>query len=176
MKKTYKIKRFINYTNPHSLLVICGHQAAQIWQIQNDELLLKSEISEPDPKYTDREGFFMRRSRGKTLGSGSAYEAKDDYVEKKFRNTLHDKLKDLNSEKIEKIYIFAPEYNKNLIKESIPSEMKKDNIEYFNGNYHNQHPFVALKKIKAGFDQEAGPKGKIKEEAKKLLEKVKIFK
>jgi hypothetical protein len=172
-------KKLPQFTEQKTFIIVTGRQEAIIYMALNGEIKEKERLEVEDPGYSDNEGFFM--SSGGTAGTykaGSVYKENiTQNLTRQFLNQLQEKIKKLTSkEKIEKIYLFCPDYMKKEIINKTPKALK-NNIQIVKlGNYISSHPFALLEDIK-----EAGEKEKeniatpIKEKAMKILKKTAGF-
>jgi hypothetical protein len=177
-------KELPQFDQENTLLIVTGRLQGLFYFVNQGKIKKIKSFEFPNPKtqYTDEEGHFATRSGGgKRPGekvSGSVLEPKKQRLRqelyRKFQNNLKQIIKD---HKIERIYIFAPEFLlkqlKAEAKEILPNKLKKKIIFSFAGNYTNYTPLELLKKIKTRRQK----KGKqeitkpIKKEARKLYKK-----
>jgi hypothetical protein len=137
------------FKDKRALIIITGKQAADFYIAGDGEMTKISWFVLKTPRYSDREGFFVRSGRGKTYSSGAVYETLDDKIKGEFlKKFAHEVKKILARRSITDIYLFAPSYMKNVIQGAFP---KRDLIFIrvsFLGNFSKKHPLFLLKKIK----------------------------
>jgi hypothetical protein len=164
------------FNDRKTLLVSTGRQRAKIYSAFKGSLKLEEEINIPVPKFSDKEGFFAQKSsrggKNRTLRTGSVRERQKEYLENQFKNALTKIIKDLTKRRNDmQIYLYTPDYMKNIILDDMPKGLIKNIKQVYCGNYYSYHPFKLIKIIKD--DQEAywGRADPRKKEAKKLLDK-----
>ncbi len=153
-----------------SLFVVAGRRAADIYSAFNGEIEKKESIEIKNPRYSDKEGFFMRLGGGKFFGAGSVLEDKKIETNKKFIRELKDKTEEsLKKDNVESVYLFAPKQTEKALLEGFSENIKQKVVFSFKGNYVNQHPFNLIKKIQK--KQENKKPKLISEKAMKILKR-----
>ncbi|HYC79488.1 MAG TPA: hypothetical protein VEC17_00490 [Candidatus Binatia bacterium] len=167
-----KISNHLPHFRKNTLLITAGKQEACFYLSSNEHVRQTPGIKLKKPQFTDREGYFEQRGGGRTFGSGSVYESQDEETTRAFIKQLSDAAGTIVQENdVQSIYLFCPTYLANQIEKSMPRDMQVK-IEYiFYGNYHHQHPFVLLAKIKEFMRVETSERKiePIKDEAWKIL-------
>lgn len=132
----------------NALFVVSGKQSAVIYQLRRGEINERDTIKIKKPEYTDREGHFEYRGpRGRLYGSGSVYEPKNEYVQKKFLTSLVKEIKQVRRP-FDSIYLFAPMYVVDQIEAALPNSISTKIKRKFTGNFTKQHPTDLLNKVK----------------------------
>lgn len=165
-------KHLPQFSKTKALLLTTGKQTATLYLGYKGQVKEIASFSIPTPTYTDREGFFERRSGGGVLGSGSVYEAKEKDTRDKFLAKLVGEIKNTNKKyKYQDVYLFAPQYIKNTINKKLPTAIKKLVKKEFTGNYTKSHPFVLIQHIREWEGKKSQKTKPTSKEAKKILEK-----
>lgn len=132
----------------NALFVVSGKQAAIIYRLRKGEINERETIEIKNPQYTDREGHFEYRGpRGRLHGSGSVYEPKNEYVQKKYLASLVKEIKQIKRP-YDSIYLFAPMHVIDIIEEALPNIISKTIKHKFTGNFTKQHPTDLFKKVR----------------------------
>lgn len=132
-----------------SLIVVSGTRLADIYFAFQGEINKIDTVEISSPKYSDKEGFFMRLGKGKFFGAGSVLEENKEEIDKKFIKELKNKIEDyFNRNGIEIIYLFASNNVKKELPEKLPNNIKEKTSFIAQGNYTKSHPFNLIKKIK----------------------------
>lgn len=155
----------------NSLFLVAGTQSAIIYRLSNGEIKERETITINNPEYTDREGHFEYTGpSGKLHGSGSVYEPKDEYVQKKFLGTLVEELKQIK-QPFDSVYLFAPMHFINEIESSLPDTFAEKIKRKFTGNFTKLHPTELLAKVKElrEFKAESEAHKRVSSEAAKIL-------
>lgn len=166
-------KELPQFRNERALLAATGQQEVKFYLahggiVEELELYLI-----PNPRYTDREGFFAER-RTTELGSGSVYEPKKLYIENRFLHWLKNEIKEVcERQEIDSVYLFAPDYISKRIFAAIPEDIHSKIKFKLSGNFTKSHPFELLSMLKKEIEKIIGQKVPRKEEARKLLKKKK---
>ena len=152
--------------------MVAGSRSAEILKAHKGEIELIDSLKMELPRYSDREGFFVRSGKGQTFGLGSVFkEVKRDFLAK-FTKELATKVeKAFREDSSESVYLFSPEYMKEMILGKISSKIKKRITLEIDGNFVDDHPFDLLKMIM----ERLGDKRPVmtSEDAIKLLKKKK---
>ncbi|MDP3953487.1 MAG: hypothetical protein Q8P99_01540 [bacterium] len=155
------------------LIIVTGQQEASFYIAHKGNLDKLEGLYIPPITYSDKEGYSEKRRMGMTMGTGFARENKKQTLRNKFLSELDTHLKKIAGEhEIEKIYLFCPPYMRLSVKGVIPYPLKEKPIVSIKGDYHQQHPFKMLEKIKEAQKNKGGIKI-IGEAAKKILDKAK---
>jgi hypothetical protein len=162
------------FTHERALLLVTGEQSGKLYRAERGALESIEEVAVPDPRYSDREGFFKQRTkRGRkffTIRSGSPYESKDEKVHTDFTKAISELV--VRHADADALYVYCPSYFKTQLLNSMPPRAR-DLINFvFEGNFLKEHPFVLLEKIAE--EHKAIRKHVFKpesEEARKLLHK-----
>lgn len=155
----------------NALFLVSGKQSAIIYRLRKGEINERETIEIKKPEYTDREGHFEYRGpRGKLHGSGSVYEPKNEYLQKKFLSSLVTEIKKIKRP-YDSIYLFAPMHIIDSIEEALPNSISKKIKRKFTGNFTKQHPTDLLKKVKnlREFKAKAEARKRVTGEAAKIL-------
>jgi len=141
-------QEFPQFKEKKAVLIVTSNQEARFLLAENGVIEEFDSFEISKPHYSDREGFFMRRSGGKVLGSGSVYEQKKEKIKQDFFREFRKSIKKPFLKKADLIYLFCPGYLSNEIKENMDN-LLKDKIEgSFRGNYFTEHPLRFLELIK----------------------------
>ena len=132
-----------------ALFLVSGKQSAVIYRLRKGQIDEQETVEIQNPQYSDREGRFEYRGRGNKLhGSGSVYESKEEYVQKKFLGSIVKEMKRIRLPE-DTIYLFAPMHVIDAIEEALPNSISKKVKRKFTGNFTKHHPTDLLKKVKA---------------------------
>ncbi len=160
-------KKLPQFENEIALIVATGEQTAKFYLAGRGAINELEVFFEPNPEYTDREGFFEKRMR-KDYGSGSVYEPKKEYVQNKFLRGLLTELKNAREKwKFEAIYFFFPDFVSKEILSALPDEFLKMVRLKITGNFFREHPFKLLRMIQR--EMKIGENEALKKEARRLL-------
>lgn len=172
MKIPNEYPKFIDES---ALIIVSGRENGVFYNAKKGIIEKVTEFGEREPKYSDREGFFMRLGGGRFLGSGSVYESKIKTVEKRFMSDFHKEfINYVNHNDIDQVYFFAPKFMHGYLCNEIPDKYH-DIIKYqFDGNYQKEHPLKLLKKIGDEIEREHPGPVPVKKEARKILSRFKI--
>ena len=144
MKISEKLPQF----DKKSLLIVAGRRTALFYSAFNGEINKIDSIEIEESKYSDKEGFFMRLGGGKFFGSGSVLEDKKIENDKKFVKEVKEKTENIyRNEKISDIYLFASDYVKKGLPESLANDVKSGISFSYKGNFLKSHPFKLIEKI-----------------------------
>ena len=167
-----QISKELPQFSKRSLIVVAGSHSVEILRVHKGEIELIDSLKMESPKYSDKEGFFVRSGRGKIFGSGSALkEGKQDFLAKFTKELATRVEKAFQEEASELIYLFSPEHMREMILGKISSEVKEKMALVINGNFVDDHPFDLLKMIMEKLDDKRPVM--TSEEAVKLLKKKK---
>lgn len=165
MKITRNLPQF---ENKNALLVVSGlHEA--VFYIAKDGFLEKiGQFKLLNPKYSDKEGFFVSAGYGRVFETGSVLETDKIELRHKFLKEMDKILDDIVKRRgVTDIYIFSSDFLKNELTDLLPREDRKKIRLIFLGNYTHFHPFQILEMIM--LREKVGWKMPIKEEARRIL-------
>ena len=147
MKISAKLPQFGKET---VLLIVTGQLGAAFYLARNGELTKAASFELRKPKYSDHEGKFLRRGRGKIFAAGAVYEFDKQGMIKEFLRELEGRTKVLMTKyKVTASYLYAPAHLIQQIKTKITKILGSSYVMSFRGNYHNCHPFELLEMIGA---------------------------
>ncbi len=173
MKIPNEYPKFINKS---ALLIVLGREDGTLYLASNGFIDKITEFGVRIPKYSDREGFFLRSGGGRLLGTGSVYEPKIKMVERRFLNDFSEKIKKILKEnKVTEIYLFSPKFMHTYFEQEIPPKYLKMVRCKFNGNYRKNHPLELLDKIRIQISKSHPGPVPVNKEARKILSKFKII-
>ena len=130
------------------LIVVTGEQEGEFYFASNGEIRKIDSFRFEEPTYSDREGFFESRNKGKVYGSGSVYEPKKQRIRTEFKRRMKKNLEPIcRNYKIDELHVFSPNYMKNFTQEAIKEIFHKKPDFLYEGHYHQVHPFELLKVI-----------------------------
>jgi hypothetical protein len=158
-----------------ALLIVSGEKEGKLFIVNNGEIKEVDSIKMV-PQYSEREGYFERKGKGKFFGSGSVYEEKKKETRRVFIKKIGKSLeKAFQKEKPNEAYLFSSKHMMKNVKGSLPASVSKVLKETFKGNYNDQHPFKLLEKIKDKKEKEIKRKKVVpkRRAAQKILEKFK---
>jgi hypothetical protein len=136
------------FDHKKAVIIVAGKQAADIYLAYQGEMKTQKEIRVETPEYSDREGHFERRSKGKTLGAGSVYEDKDEKTKADFHNQLQSVLKEIKKQiNFESVIFLRPSQHKQEIKNKLPKYITNNIVREVGGNFVDNHPDDILKRI-----------------------------
>jgi len=129
-----------------SLIIVSGRRTADLYQCFNGEIDKIDSVTVETPKYSDKEGFFMRLGKGKFFKAGSALEDQNLEIDRRFIKELKDKVV-LVSDEFKEIYLFASDHAKKNLPDALP-EKTRDKITLISqGNYLKEHPLKIVEMI-----------------------------
>ncbi|MBD3282598.1 MAG: hypothetical protein GF387_03285 [Candidatus Portnoybacteria bacterium] len=168
-------KKLPQFNNEKAILVIAGMYGADFYNASDGVIEKVDEFRISEPTYSDREGHFQVKGRGKRFGSGSVYEPKKQKVINVLLNEFDKHFDDIVSSG-DSFYLFSPEYISNEFEKEISDKFKKKIKRVIHGNYLGEHPFSFLKKLGKIQDKEASRKKVVPtpKEAWKILKKSKV--
>jgi len=142
------------FDHKKTVIIVAGKQAADIYLAYQGEMETQKEIRVETPVYSDREGHFERRSKGKTLGAGSVYEDKDEKTKADFHNQLQSVLKEIKKQtNFESVIFLRPSQHKQDIKDKLP-KVFTDTIDLeIDGNFVGDHPTKILERVDKAANQ-----------------------
>lgn len=133
--------------NPTCFVVVTKF-TAKFYFVYKGVLKKISDIKQKKLSYSDREGFFMRRGKGRMYGTGSVYESKDEELARRFSKRASDKLKELISKyKVRNIFIFEPSHLNYRLWSNLSVRIQKKVKHRIRGNYSNMHPLSLVEKL-----------------------------
>ena len=145
MKISSKLPQFGNET---VLLIVASQLGAAFYFISRGVLAKIDYFELKKPEYSDHEGKFIRRGRGKIFASGAAYEFDKRGMTREFLRELEKRTKTIMAKyKITSSYIFAPTHLMEQVKAVLAEHLRGNYVMSFRGNYYSQHPFELLEKI-----------------------------
>lgn len=145
MKISSKLPQFSSET---VLLIVTSQLGATFYLVRNGELTKAVSFELARPKYSDHEGKFVRRGRGKIFAAGAVYEFDKQGMIKEFLRELEGQTRaSMLKYKITDSYLYAPAHLMQQIKTKITKILGDSYMMSFRGNYHNCHPFELLKMI-----------------------------
>ena len=167
-----QISKELPQFSKRSLIVVAGSHSAEILRVHKGEIELIDSLKMEMPKYSDKEGFFVRSGKGKIFGSGSApKEGKRDFLAKFTKELAIRVEKAFQEDSSESVYLFSPEHMKEMILGKISLNVKERITLEIDGNFVDNHPFDLLKMIMEKLDEKRPVV--TSEEAVKLLKKKK---
>lgn len=147
MKISAKLPQFKGST---ALLIATGQTGADFYVAKNGEVFKSSSFKLPKLKYSDHEGKFIRRGRGRIFSAGAVYEYDKNWMLKEFLRELEGRANELMSRyKVTVSYLYAPAHLLKQIKAKMSKILGDSYAMSFRGNYQGQHPFELLEMITA---------------------------
>lgn len=129
------------FIEQRALFIVTGIAEAHFYVAADSTIEELAEFHISRPRYSDHEGFFATRTKGKTIRSGSVYNNIKDKMHREFFQTLGAKLKIAVAQvQPTKVYVFAPQYAIAHVKNAIPSIARKHIIKEFPGNFAHERP------------------------------------
>lgn len=168
-----KISKLLpQFENEKALLVVLSSQSGVFYLGQNYELSKIGSFTVPKPHYSDKEGRYAQRSRGKTISVGAVRELDKVGHNKEVLRELVATIKKLKqSHDINQTYLYAPPYLMRQIKTSLKKIISDSYTMSFTGNYYDFHPTDLLQMINKRQNRRASRRLVVptKGEAQKLL-------
>lgn len=147
-------QQYPQFTNQSALIIVTGTHVALFYHAHDGALEALDSFAVENPKYSDREGFFIHSGHGQIFGSGSVYEPKTHVAEQRFIHQLHDTLRTLvDHTTISDIYLFMPKQIGPEILKQLDGDLTKLVRETFDGNYTTEHPNAFLERFKVRQDE-----------------------
>ena len=173
MKIPQKLEQF---NEEKALLVVCGAKEASFLLLHKGEIIVQDNFRIVKEEFRkEKEGLFRKGGRGRIFEIGAIFEPKKRKIEQEFfekLKTYSEKI--INREKIDSIYIFAPGYILKSLRLKIPSLVKEKVKMFKRGNFTGYHPIKLVEIItEVKREKKVVP---ISKEAKKILDRFKIFK
>lgn len=144
-------EKFPQFKDETALIIVTGWQAAAVYRASGGRIVQAGDLKIPNPKYSDREGFFVKPGgRGQNYGGGAgmAYERIKNKVKKDFLKSLASVIGSAAAKnKIDAVYIFSPSRMLKDVENVLPKPLRKSVRSVFGGNYVHHHPFDLLEKI-----------------------------
>lgn len=163
------------FAGEKALIITAAEHVAKFYSAEDGGVRTEAEIKIINPVYTDREGYFEKRGMGTTHASGSVYEPKKNYLQKKFIKKFEDTILKLSKHhNYTKVYYFCPIYLHTAIEDIIKTKLKnKSNTLVASGNYTAETPLRLIKRIKEYLESTKNTKlaKPMAEEVWKLLKK-----
>ncbi len=160
------------FDDEKALLIVTGKQEASFYVAHQGQLEKLDEFYIPPITYSDNEGHSQKHKLGILMGSGFVRENKKRTLRYKFLGQVEEHLSRIaKKQEVDRLYLFCPSYVLLSVKGVVPYPLKEKRIESIAGDYHHQHPFKLLEKIKETKDK--SPVGTMRESAKKILDKAK---
>lgn len=162
-------KEFPQFKKEKFLVVVTGTHESRFIEAHDGKITELLDMRLEVPKYSDREGHFLRRAFGKVLGSGSVYDDTKNKEMKDFLRSFKKRIKKvIEATNPNKLILLAPDYAKKTIRENLP---KKPPLTLtINGNFTKNSLEDILNKISEQTKDRSGVEP-ISEEARKILEK-----
>lgn len=140
-------QKFPQFEDEKALIVVAGQMEADFYLLFNGEINKISSFKVEKPRYSDREGFVVRRAGGITIGGGPSYNVSKEKIKIEFSKEFKKAIKPLLSDKkISRIYLFAESYVVNEIKDLLSSFSGQLKL-IGRGNYLKTKPLDLLEKI-----------------------------
>lgn len=153
------------------LLIAAGKTTAKLYFASQKEIN-ELEVVEPHSfDFPDQQGFNIQSGHGESF-TWQSFSVNEDWRQKEFLEFLKERVGYfITHGKAEKIYVFAPQEDMNLVFSVIPKEHQVKVEMKIGKNLVNEHPFKLLEKIKKEQKEDIGKSVPLNKEAKKILEK-----
>jgi len=164
--------QYPQFSKERAMLVVASRTALVCYEAAEGMVTEKLRLSVPEPHYSDREGFFERRSYGRVLGHGSVLEWRNQQqlkqeILRQFETTLRQMA--YMEGHYDTVYLFAPDYRARAYRRRLPGAWRKRLTQLFYGNFVAESPMLLLERIAER--RQAGTTEPISGEAKRILEK-----
>ncbi|MFH0857071.1 MAG: hypothetical protein V1860_04190, partial [bacterium] len=114
------------FNNKKALIIATGEYDAKFYLASDGAINELNLIYIAKPKFSDREGFFEKKTAMGLDGSGSVYEPQKLYLRKKFLSALKKELDEIFSKNsIDSLYLFSPRYMEYSIEAELSNDLKK---------------------------------------------------
>ena len=140
-------KGLIQFSVHRGLFIVTGTVEADFYQAHQGEINKLTSFAVEKPQYSDREGY-GQRGGGLVYESGSKVEVIKKTMHQEFIKQLKGTLQELAKEKWDHVYVFCPATAHKEIEAALPADLKKKLVRVWPGNYHKEHLFKLLEKIK----------------------------
>lgn len=141
-------QKYPQFEDELTLIIVSGKQAGDLHLARDGKLETVGEIRIEKPQYSDREGHFKRRSKGKSLGSGSPVKQRDEKAKQDYLRQLQEGLKELRQEAdIASTILLAPSQHKEAVKQKLPTYIRNSITSETTGNFVGEHPKDILDRI-----------------------------
>lgn len=160
------------FDDTNALVIAAGKQRARFYSANKGHIREFDYIEVENPKYSDREGFFMRSGSGKTYGAGAPYENKKQKIEADFLKAFEKKISKHLS-KFAEVYLFSPNYMHRMIESKFPKGKENLLKKVFLGNIVDTNPLKFIDKIEMSNQKKAAAQKRrtASPEVKKILRK-----
>ncbi len=167
-------KKLPQFEQAKTLIVVMGKQKGKFYLAHNGVIKELRGFSFQKPKYSDREGHFVKRGKSGIYKTGAVYEPKKERIRIELVHRLENNLKKvLARNKIDDIYLACPDYLKNRIRKTFPAAARNKIKVFLAGDYYHLHPFDLLKKIKDKIESKKRPVTLNKKDNVKILRRSK---
>lgn len=146
MKITNKLEQF---SEKKVLFLVTGKQDARAYIATNGVIDRVISFRVQKPAYTDNEGRFGNRSRGRSniIQTGNVLRPVDRSIRLNFRHELNEKIKELIREQdIDEIIFFGPKHYQDETISLLPKRTQSKITAVISGNYFEKHPFELITK------------------------------
>ncbi len=169
MKIPDNLSRWSNAT----LVIAAGILDARIYVVQNGAVAEHHEVRKEKPAYSDREGLFVRKGKGKVLGAGAVREDRqEEKTHKEFLDDLGHRLAELiGKHSVEKVLLFAPQQGFEEMADAVPAVLRPRIAYMAPGNFSKRRVLDLLQMADDALnDKNARQRRSIaKDEAQKIL-------
>jgi hypothetical protein len=141
-------KKFPHVKEDNAFVIVAGKQDAAFYRIEGGNIERVDAFKIPRPKYSDNEGNFKVRQKGKTVSTGARLEIDDRDVIKEFLRELKSRLKSQPSN-FNKLYLFVPSPYKNDVRKTLPAEWQKKDRSEIMGNYYYRNAAYLVEKMES---------------------------
>ncbi|HEU0085990.1 MAG TPA: hypothetical protein VFQ59_03485 [Candidatus Paceibacterota bacterium] len=140
--------RFPQFKGETTIIIVSGQQNAVFYKVLNGIIERLDIFKIPRRHYSDNEGRFKVRGRGKTIRAGGTLEPKDDAVVNDFIREFKNRIK--NIPEFARLYLLAPATTKNKIKSILPKSWQNKIQDVIEGNYYYRHPLFIVELLSKG--------------------------
>lgn len=164
-------QKLFQFDELKTLIIISGSHEVRYVSAFDGEAMELGDYRVEKIKYSDKEGYFLRRAFGRVLGSGSVYEPKNKQEIVEFLSEFENKTaKAISSISPKNIILMTPDYMENKIKEKLSKAEKENILMTIHGNYVNKK-LPAILKIVSKKMEKKKPPVMTSPEAQKILDK-----
>ncbi len=162
----------------HVLVVVSAKEEGKIYELQDGTLTFIEGVVEHPPQYSDNEGFFERRGRGITMGSGNVREEADEHNLLNFLKRMAQAVTERMNERTPRaVLVLEPEHLHGKFAEYVTPAMQVPVVTVQYGNFMHESISALETRLKRLYSDDYDPSdpGSVAgeenaEEKRKLLE------
>lgn len=141
-------KTLPQFAKDAALFIVTGTEEADFYLAHDGDLKKIASFVVPKIHYSDREDFGRKGSV--VFESGDKASQRKKMIRREFLQGVADNFKKIagSAAGITAVYVLAPAEVKKEVAAALPAKLKPKLKKIISGNFHKQHPFKWLKKIR----------------------------